>query len=287
MSKKGFFLLAALVMTSLSIWEFLKIEDEHTDFSKRVKVGLREVGNQMLLTNSDNSSLVLPIIELNDRTFQMSFENKLSILPDSIVSVVKSTFSKVGVNTAYNIEVIECKSSEVAYSFQVEERGVWDVVPCKGRELPKDCYQVEVTFKKSSLFWMNELGYWYGLAGLICFGFVYAFRKNKNGKSDKNVNQESITLGSFEFFPTENKLVKKAETIKLSGKECEILAIFVAKPNQIIKRDELSKKVWEDKGVFVGRSLDTYISKLRKKLEVDSSIKLTNIHGVGYRLELD
>jgi len=46
------------------------------------------------------------------------------------------------------------------------------------------------------------------------------------------------------------------------------------------------KKVWEDNGVFVGRSLDTYISKLRKKLKDDDSIKLTNVHGVGYKLEV-
>jgi DNA-binding winged helix-turn-helix (wHTH) protein len=61
----------------------------------------------------------------------------------------------------------------------------------------------------------------------------------------------------------------------------------VAHPNQIIKRDELTKKVWEDNGVFVGRSLDTYISKLRKILKDDDSIRITNVHGVGYKLEVD
>jgi len=45
--------------------------------------------------------------------------------------------------------------------------------------------------------------------------------------------------------------------------------------------------VWEDNGVIVGRSLDTYISKLRKKLKDDASIKLINVHGVGYKLEIN
>ena len=74
--------------------------------------------------------------------------------------------------------------------------------------------------------------------------------------------------------------------ISLSKKECELLAIFVVQPNSIIKRDELTKRVWEDQGVFVGRSLDTYISKLRKILKDDASLKLTNVHGVGYKLEM-
>ena len=81
-------------------------------------------------------------------------------------------------------------------------------------------------------------------------------------------------------------MVKAAVEISLSKKECELLAIFIEKPNQIIKREELMKKVWEDNGVIVGRSLDTYISKLRKKLQDDTSIKLTNVHGVGYKLEV-
>ena len=58
------------------------------------------------------------------------------------------------------------------------------------------------------------------------------------------------------------------------------------KPNQIVTREELTKQVWEDNGVFVGRSLDTYISKLRKILKDDSTLKLTNVHGVGYKLEV-
>ncbi|MGB1041616.1 MAG: helix-turn-helix domain-containing protein, partial [Flavobacteriales bacterium] len=63
--------------------------------------------------------------------------------------------------------------------------------------------------------------------------------------------------------------------------------IFAESPNQIVKREELTKRVWEDNGVFVGRSLDTYVSKLRKKLNSDESIKLTNVHGIGYKLEID
>ena len=65
-----------------------------------------------------------------------------------------------------------------------------------------------------------------------------------------------------------------------------MIEILGDKQNQIVKRDILVKKVWEDNGVIVGRSLDTYISKIRKKLKDDDSIKIVNIHGVGYRLEI-
>ena len=79
-------------------------------------------------------------------------------------------------------------------------------------------------------------------------------------------------------------LIKEAEEIALSKKECELLSIFVDQPNEVVTRDELTKRVWEDNGVIVGRSLDTFISKLRKKLSADHTLSIENVHGVGYKL---
>lgn len=51
-------------------------------------------------------------------------------------------------------------------------------------------------------------------------------------------------------------------------------------------RDAIQKAIWEDEGYFVGRSMDVFISRLRKYLHVDPSVQLTNVHGVGYKLEI-
>jgi DNA-binding response OmpR family regulator len=80
-------------------------------------------------------------------------------------------------------------------------------------------------------------------------------------------------------------LLIKGEKIAITRKECELLVIFAANLNQIVTREELTKKVWEDNNVFVGRSLDTFISRLRGKLKSDDSIKISNVHGVGYKME--
>lgn len=113
------------------------------------------------------------------------------------------------------------------------------------------------------------------------------YQKKKRKTITDTASNNSLSLGRFTFYPEQNKLIKEAEEIPLSNKECELLTIFIDKPNEVIKREELMKKVWEENGVVVGRSLDTYISKLRKKLKDDTSIKITNIHGVGYKLEID
>jgi len=267
-------------------WGFANPQKDKTDFSERAKIALREVGNQLLLSNKDSVSLVLPILKIDDFKYQISFEKPLSFEPNTLVEIIKETFEKINFPKNYRVEVIEISSNEVGYSYQVNVEKEKTIIPCTGRFLPENKYKIEVKFldvKSSS----NNMWLFYIFIPLILGIFYRRFYLNKKPSETQEITSENGThLGIFQFFPEQNKLVKKAIEINLSKKECEILSIFVANQNQIIKREELTKKVWEDNGVFVGRSLDTYISKLRKKLKADSSIKLKNIHGVGYKMEI-
>jgi DNA-binding response OmpR family regulator len=74
------------------------------------------------------------------------------------------------------------------------------------------------------------------------------------------------------------------KNIALTAKESCILQIFAENINKEITRERLQKEIWEDKGVIVGRSLDVFISKLRKKLNQKSGINIVSIHGKGYKL---
>lgn len=254
------------------------------DFSDNVKVVLRNVGHELLLINKDTTSLVLPIKELDANIYEITFQNSLQIEPDSLVKVVKRNFHKAKLPQNYRVEVKQCSSDEVAYSYEMKRREENAIVPCKGRLLPNNCYLLEVHFLEKE---ENNLFFFYGLL-LLVFSVGIAFFIKKRGKNrieGIDVNN-SLNLGIFEFYPEQNKLIKASVEIPLSKKECELLELFISQPNQVIKREELMKKIWEDNGVIVGRSLDTYVSKLRKKLKEDRSIKITNIHGVGYKLEI-
>jgi DNA-binding response OmpR family regulator len=81
------------------------------------------------------------------------------------------------------------------------------------------------------------------------------------------------------------KLIINGKTIDLTGTETRLLLIFASSPNQTIQRSRLQKEIWEDEGVIVGRSLDMFISKLRKKLELIRNINIVVIRGKGYKLE--
>jgi DNA-binding response OmpR family regulator len=78
-------------------------------------------------------------------------------------------------------------------------------------------------------------------------------------------------------------LFLKAKTIELSSKESELLLLLFSHKNKTLEREFLLHVIWGDEGDYVGRTLDVFISKLRKKLEADPSLKIVNIRGVGYR----
>ena len=262
--------------------------DDHDDVaSEHIKIALRDVGHHLLLNNQDSTSLVQPVLALKDFKYQLSFEVELAIHPDSLVKEIKQSFQKSNLPQFYLVEVLQCEDHEVAYSYEMKQNVEKGIIPCGGRQLKKGCYLITVRLTKIQDIEKNNsylFSILLGIAVLFMVAFLMYKRQPKYKTQDNDGNFSKI--GRYKFYPEQNKLIREATEISLSKKECELLELFVAQPNQIIKRDELTKKVWEDNGVVVGRSLDTYISKLRKKLQDDDTIKLTNVHGVGYKLEL-
>ncbi len=287
MNAKEFFSGVFLIVLAFVLWGFYSPEYNNNDFSKRAKIALRQVGNQLLLSNQDSTTLILPVKKITEQKYQISFEKQLSFEPSVLVKIVKKNLEKLTLSKNYRVEVIQCLDNEVSYSYEINAEKEKTIIPCAGRILPRKCYLIDVQFleKNASKPNVNYLLY---ILGVIFLGIVFRnlFLKKKQSNVENVVANQTV-LGSFIFYPEQNKLVKKAKEIALSKKECELLAIFIVTPNQVVKREELTKRVWEDNGVIVGRSLDTYISKLRKKLQEDSSIKLVNIHGVGYKLEIN
>lgn len=85
-----------------------------------------------------------------------------------------------------------------------------------------------------------------------------------------------------------NQLLKvKGEPQTLTLKEAEVLYLLSLHQNNLVKRDTILKSIWEDNGYFVARSMDVFISKLRKYLKADESLRISNVHGVGYKLEVN
>jgi DNA-binding response OmpR family regulator len=72
----------------------------------------------------------------------------------------------------------------------------------------------------------------------------------------------------------------------LTFREAKLLQLFAENPDQLMEREFIINRIWADEGVLVGRSLDVFVSRLRKKLADDPSVAIVAVHGVGYKLEV-
>lgn len=91
-----------------------------------------------------------------------------------------------------------------------------------------------------------------------------------------------LKIGSYQFDVKNQCLVLGEQTKRITEKECDILLYLFKNCNRVIKRDEMLNELWGDNDYFLGRSLDVFISKLRKYLSGDSQISIENVFGVGF-----
>jgi DNA-binding response OmpR family regulator len=114
---------------------------------------------------------------------------------------------------------------------------------------------------------------------------IKALLRRVNIKMDKP-EDKILPLGLF-LFDTENICLLLNDTKKsLTKKEAQILKLLYKFKGQVLPREVILNAVWGQDDYFVGRSLDVFITKLRKYLRDDESITLSNIHGVGFKLEI-
>src|SRR5574344_45781 len=91
-------------------------------------------------------------------------------------------------------------------------------------------------------------------------------------------------LGKFTFDTQKQLLIINGKTVKLTTKECELLTLLAQNANNILERNYALKTIWVEDNYFNDRSMDVYITKLRKLLTDDPDVEVINIHGKGYKL---
>lgn len=269
---------------------------EHGDRDLRAKqtnIIIREIGHRLLQQAGDRTSRILPVTEIKEGTFRLTFENSLVFDHDSLIALSQSLLSTVQFPSGYAVTVHDCTDGEIVYGFQMNGFTP-DILACQGRMQPEGCYIIEFAFPV-----FYEKTPRYPLIGLVGSSLLMLstialligrFGKNKVSVAHqehaviKEPLPEPVALGKF-LFDTENqRLFLGTEVISLTDKECSILGLLNLNFGKLTPRETLMQ-IWLNEGIIIGRSLDMFISRLRKKLSSDPELSITNIHGKGYKLE--
>jgi DNA-binding response OmpR family regulator len=103
-------------------------------------------------------------------------------------------------------------------------------------------------------------------------------------KGDISKKQEIYNIGKYRFDTNKHLLILGEREQKLTTKESELLRLLCNNANQVLERNFTLRTIWIDDNYFNARSMDVYITKLRKYLKEDPSVEIMNIHGTGYKL---
>lgn len=288
LSGKGMYLFGFSLLLFISVICAAFSMNNSDDFAiARREVLLRRIGHELLLQSGDSTSRVLPVKKIAENEYQIRFENELTFQPDSLVNTTQRLLAKDPHARDYVVNVLNCGNTSVAYGYAISKNKKDDIVACMGRIQPKACYIISIKFKPTGLTIAKNKYLLGGLSFLAFVGFIF-LRSSRPRRTlpEEDKHTDLLAFGSVLFDPKHRKLTINGKTIELTGTETRLLLIFALSPNEIIERSRLQKEIWEDEGVIVGRSLDMFISKLRKKLEVDPNIKIVVIRGKGYKLEI-
>ncbi|WP_395042895.1 response regulator transcription factor [Flavobacterium sp.] len=112
---------------------------------------------------------------------------------------------------------------------------------------------------------------------------IFLKRSNKTRIVEKNY----YTVGKYQFDNKNYIVFTDTEKISLTQRESELLKLFLDNKNVVMKREEILKSLWGNDDYFMGRSLDVFISRLRKILASEKGIVIENLHGIGFRFTMD
>lgn len=102
--------------------------------------------------------------------------------------------------------------------------------------------------------------------------------------SEMNSDQKTFVIGSYNFDINKQTLEFHGEIKKLTHREAEILRLLCLNKNKVLERSQVLDKVWGDDNFFNARSMDVFITKLRKYLASDPNVEILNVRGIGYKL---
>lgn len=260
--------------------------------SEQVNLALREIADHLLRQNNDFTTLIPPVRQEGAGTYIITLNSEVDY--PGLRSAVDQILQRHHIRPDYRLSLLNCESGQVELGFLAytsDENK--EEVPCREREQNTACYNVRLTLLDANSVLAEQAPtntfhrlQWLMLGLAVSFPFMWLFWKRQpSGLEEAVVKDGWLSISAATQFHPDNQLLKVNEqTLELTFREAKLLRYFYEHQNQVLERERILESVWEDEGVIVGRSLDVFVSRLRKKLKADKSVQIANVHGVGYRL---
>lgn len=288
----------------------LQVEATEDRFALEINLALREIGHRLLQEQGDSTSAIPPVVFKKDRGFYLKYGHSLNY--ERLRIVVEETFKKKGLPSNYNLALFDCESDDLVLGYSTvgelsaNQPSTWmdptgtidsqaDNASCLGRDELFDCYHIAVSFPDEA----EHTDTFLLMAAIIPIMMLllvggWWWRQSQPSvpvpsqvQGEESEERSMYQLGPLRFEPDNQTLLGAGEPQRLTFRESKLLDLFCRNKNQLLPRETILEFVWGDEGVMVGRSIDVFVSRLRKKLKAADNIKIASVHGVGYRMEVE
>lgn len=260
---------------------------------QKINLALRRTAHHLLREAGDSTSRIPAVQQTDAQTFHVQFGHAFNY--DQLPGLLAASLRVHRINVPYDVAVLDCTNRSLQLGYTVQDVTSKETVACTGRTLEPGCYIVQVTFKKP-LPQRSQKPSWplLALGGLLTVGLLVLVWRPKTPPITAPITTEtaSATPDNRLYFgnswlDADNQLLQAgSEPHKLTYREAKLLRVLATHANQVLERDRILQLVWADEGVTVGRSIDVFVSRLRKLLADDDRVRIAAVHGVGYRFEV-
>lgn len=252
---------------------------------EKVNLALRRTADGLLRITGDSISRIPAVEQAGPLIWRIRLEQafRYELLP----MLLQNTLDLYDIQRAYQVAIKRCEDGGIDLGYHQFDFLQNKNVPCSGRELSTTCHYIEISFLKAageSRLWLAKSGFLLLILASV-FGFWFFYKRKLIGIVNNPTESEYLSLGNSQLDVNGQQLICGKLRQSLTFRETKLLRLFASSPNQLLERDFILSQVWADEGVLVGRSIDVFVSRLRKKIAADPSIGIVAIHGIGYRLE--
>lgn len=254
--------------------------------AEKVNLALRRTADGLLRAMGDSISRIPAVEQTTANVWRIRMDQPFGY--DSLPAFLQASLELHGIRRPYEVVVRRCFDETIDLGYHQSDFVQNKEVACQGRDMPEGCHIIELKFLEKD----GKVNFWAGVPGvfLLLVGGLAGYWVSRRLKTVPTASVPSddtawLAFGNSRLDVAGQVLLCGGQRETLTFRETKLLKLFASQPNKLLERDLILQEVWADEGIMVGRSVDVFVSRLRKKLSADASIGIVAVHGVGYRLE--
>lgn len=285
-------LLASVLFMQFAWFIGNSAEHKNTVNAENVNLALRRTAHLLLKENGDSTSQIPPVQQIDNTTWIIKINQPFDY--ETLPQLLQNSLNIQKITVNYNVAIVDCNDGTLLLGYNFQDYFQNKNLACGERVSDaNNCRNIKVSFVNdvATVPKFPLLGWFF--ATFLAIALYYLGQKFVQRTIIKETaeiippNNTFVSFAQSRFDLSNQTLICGGITHTLTYREAKLLNLFVLHQNQVLERSFILENVWADEGILVGRSIDMFVSRLRKLLRNDERIQLLAVHGVGYKMEVN